>query len=438
MRAGLFTYRQGKRGIVLVLVLWLVIVLSLIAYSLLFQVTMETSMTSARKKYLKAEALARSGVARAVIDLKNDILFDNAEEGKRFDAEGDVWARPEEGKNEFNIADEEFSGDERDGYFSVRVYDEEGLFNLNRFSHSNKAILQKMIEKIGYEEEDAKLVATSIIDWRDYDQHSGLPDSPSPKEGIAYAVMKGEAEGTEDDPDEVNPMRFRNEDYLTVDELLEVFGVTPDLYFGPGTPEAQYYNKLFGNEEGARTDRFQIDGNDRYRDDDEPILGLRDYFTVYGNGVLNLNTAPEHVLDALAEATGFADEGFGERVLKIRRGGRDDDFDNDDAFKDMTEVMAQGEIAGVVSAGRALYPMGVASTTFRIVSYGVVGEVKCRMEVLVSRELLRLQRDEDFEYTDRAEERRERFEGRFERRENTENERLVNYPYVRIIQAVKD
>jgi type II secretory pathway component PulK len=434
----LLGHNRRRRGVILVLVLWMVIILSLIAYSLLFQVTMETSMTSARKKQVKAEALARGGAAKAVIDLKNDLIFDFAEEAKPFDAEGDVWARPEEEKDEFNLADEIFRGDEESGYFSVRVYDEDRRINLNRIGHSNRMLLEKIIEKIGYNEDDAKLVATAIVDWRDSDSQSGIASSPSPDEGIAYAVYRGEDNDTEDDPEEVEPIVLRNEDYLTVDELLEVYGVTPDLYFGPGTPEAEHYNRMIGISEGRRGERFRMENNDRRRRDDEPILGLRDYFTVYGNGVLNINTAEEHVLDILADASGAGDEGFGERVLKIRRGGRSEDFDNDDAFEDMTELMAQGEVAGVVAAARALYPIGVQANTFRIVSYGVVGDVKSRVELLVHRQMIRLTRDESFEFTDRAEERRDFYEGRYDRRQDERNEQIVNYPFVRVIQALKD
>jgi type II secretory pathway component PulK len=429
--------RKRQRGIVLVLVLWMVVVLSLIAYSLLFQVTTESSMTAARKKHLKAEALARAGVARAIVDLRNDIIFDHAEEAKRFDAEGDPWARPEEDKDEFALADEIFAGDERDGYFSVRVYDEDGLFNINRISHSNRQILQTIMEKIGYSEEDAVLAAAAIVDWRDSDMQVGLADSPHTDEGIAYAILKGEDTGGETDPERVEPIVLRNEDFLTLDELLEVYGVTPDLYFGPGTAEAKYYNQQLGIEETRRRDRFHVE-EPRRRRGDPPPLGLRDYLTVHGSGILNINTAPAHVLDALAVASGAGDEGFGERVLRLRRGGRENNITNSNAFEDFTEVMANAEVQGVVGVARALYPIGVQSTTFRIVSFGVVEEVRARKEVLVFREMARLNRDEAFEYSDRVSSRLERNRDRFRRRENNQNEEVINHPYVRIVQAIRD
>jgi type II secretory pathway component PulK len=424
---------QGRqRGVVLVLVLWVVVILSLIAYSLLFQSASETTMTSQRKKYLQAEALARSGLAKAIVDLRNDMIFDTAESEnpQRFDAEGDVWARPEEGKIDA-FPDDRGEGDPETGMFNVRVYDEQGYLNINRFNPQSMIILQKIAEKIGYEEEDAKLVAAAIVDWRDFDTVPAHTEASTNQEGIAYAVLRGEDEGGETDPDAVTKVVLRNEDLLTVDELLEVYGVTPELYFGPGSPEAEYYKTLLPERVG---ERFQIEEK-RRRSDDEPILGLRDFFTVYGDGTLNINSAPEHVLAAFAEGGGNSDgDAWGERVVKIRRSNQDEDIDNGSAFKDMGAVSANAEVGGVVSVSQALYPVGVTSSVFRIVSVGEIGGVRCRIVAIVHRNLANLTRDESFEVTDRMEERRERNSARTERRTDVNDERVVRYPAVRIIQ----
>jgi type II secretory pathway component PulK len=422
---------RRDRAIILVLVLWIIVILSLMAYSLLFQISSETSITSARKKQLKAEALARAGIAKAIVDLRNDILFDYVEGEKVFDGEGDLWARPEEGKTEVVL------GDEKDGYYSVRVFDEESLINLNRITPANMMVLQKILEKIGYSEEDAKLAAAIVVDWRDGDFVPTLPNSPSNDEGKAYAIMKAEDEGGPSREEDIQPLVMRNEDFLTVDELLEVYGITPQLYFGPDSAEAEYFEKEMGDRY-AYGDLFQLEEK-RRRKGDEPLPGLREYFTIYGSGVLNINTAPAHVLAALAEASGQSDgENFAERVLRTRRGGKDDDIDNDGAFKDTTELLANAEIQSVVVAGGNLLNIGVSSTTFRIVSEGVVGDVKCRMEVLAARALTPFNRDDSFESIDRAQEQRDQQSGRWKRREDSKNSQSVKYPYVRIFQAYQD
>lgn len=427
---------RQDRAVILVLVLWIVVILSLMAYSMLYQVSSEMSITSARKKQLQAEALARAGIAKAVVDLRNDLLFDNVEGEKNFDAEGDIWARPEEGKLEAYI------GDDKTGYFDVRVYDEDGLFNLNRMGGANIMLLQKIIERIGYTEEDAKTVACAIIDWRDGDFIPVLPNAPSNDEGKAYAMMQNEYDRTRLNEDEITPIIFRNEDYISVEELLEVYGVTPELYFGPQSPEAEYFRQQMPDRFQYGDEHFVIDERElrrRRRRDDEPEPGLRDYFTVYGAGVLNLNTAPEHVLAAFAEAAGNTDgDGWAERVIRERRGGKEENLDNDKAFKDSTELQANADVQGVVATGGALLQVGVNSSVFRIVSEGTVGDVKVRIVALAVRALTPLTRDESFEEIDRRGERRKEESERWKRREKSSDSTTIKYPFVRIVKVFEE
>ena len=421
----------GRRGIVLVLVLWVVVLLSLIGYSLLLQVSVDASVTTARKRQLEAEMLARAGVAKAIVDLRNDLLFDYADESKVFDGEGDVWARPEEGKDRVSL-----SNDRNAGYYSVRVIDEQGLINLNYLTRTSLPLVAKILEELGMEEEDAKIVAAAILDWRDPDYIPSLENAPSNEEGIAYAVIKAEdEEAGVADVDEVEPLVFRNEDYLTVDELLEVFGVSPAFFFGPHTPEAEYYAQFFDAPVG---ERFLSQLEEPLTYDTDRAYGLRDYFTVHGTGQLNVNAIPFHVLVAMGGMAGGDGEAFADRVLKNRRGGNDEDIDNSGAYKDGTDLAKDVEVAGVLNAVQGMgLPMDVKSTTFRIISTGVVGDVRSTMEVLVYREMRRMVRDETFEARERAEERRERNSGRYERRQDRADESIVRYPFLRVIQTYK-
>jgi type II secretory pathway component PulK len=422
---------RARRGIVLVLVLWVVVLMSLIGYSLLLQVSVDASVTTSRKRQLEAEMLARAGVARAIVDLRNDLLFDYANEAKVFDGEGDVWARPEEGKDRVSLAN-----DRNAGYYSVRVIDEQGLINLNFLTRSSLPLVAKILEELGMEEEDAKIVAAAILDWRDPDYIPSLENAASNDEGIAYAVIKAEDEQAGvADVDEVEPLVFRNEDYLTVDELLEVFGVSPAIFFGPHTPEAEYYSQFFDAPAG---ERFLSQLEEPLTYDTGRSYGLRDYFTVHGTGQLNINSIPFHVLVAMGKMAGGDGEAFAERVLKNRRGGKDRDIDNSGAYKDGTDLARDVEVAGVLNAVQGMgLPIDVKSTTFRIVSTGVVGDVRSTLEVLVYREMRRMVRDETFEARERAAERRERNSGRYERRQDRADESIVRYPYVRVIQTYK-
>lgn len=427
-RSLMRSHRRGERGVVLVLVLWIAIILSLISYSVLFQVAVESSITSSRKKYLEAEALARAGVAKAIVDLRNDLIFDHAEEATIFDAEGDVWARPEEDKTEVQLSRHS------EGYFTVRVYDEEGLINLNRINQANMVVLQKIMEEFGYPEEDAQIAAAAIVDWRDGDYIPVLPNAPHSDEGMAYAMIQYEDENRGRAREElVDPLVFRNEDFLTVDELLEVFGISPRLYFGPGTREAYQYEEYFGEPGG---ERFRIDDDTPYTYDGETYLGLRDYLTVHGRGTININTAPFHVLAALGRAVDQDGESFADRVISNRRGNRERNIDNENAYKDGTVLAADVEVSAVVNALRSLgLNVDVRSNTFRIISTGVVGDVRYVKEVLVVRQYRQFVRDDTFEARERAAERRALNSGRIGRREDRNEDTIIRYPFVRIIQV---
>ncbi len=423
--------KRADRAIVLVLVLWIVMILTMMAYSLLFQVSLQASMTGTRKKMLQAEALSRAGIAKAIVDLRNDMLFDSSdEEGRIFDAEGDIWARPEEGKDEVYLSRD---GEDKNQYFSVRVFDEEGLFNINSFRGTNMILLQEILKELGLEEKDAEIVACAIIDWADTDDLPTLPNAPFNEEGIAYSILKGEATDGEVDPEEVEPLKFRNEAYVSIAELLEVYGVTPELYFGPDTEEAQYYRDRYPNRWNFD---MELDPPRRSRAREEAPLGLRDYFTVFGAGRLNMNTAPPHVLSAFARAAGQPDgESFAENVIRARRGGASDrNIDNDNAFKSDQDLLSR-EFGGVISVGQNLYSVGVESSFFQIISEGHSGEIIVRLEATVARNMANLQREEDFEAIDRARERKDRNSGRWERRQNQDNELLVRYPMITVIQT---
>ncbi|MGF1573309.1 MAG: general secretion pathway protein GspK [Sumerlaeia bacterium] len=415
---------QHKRGIMLILVLWIVTILSLLMYSLLFTLTLETRITSVRKRSQQAEGIARAGIAKGFVDLRNDLIADySGDEIQPFDAEGDFWADPDEGK-----LDEEFG----DGFYNVEIIDNDRFFSLRSISPTNRILLEKIIEEIGYNEEDAKITASAIIDFADADDRPVL-DSATGTEGVAYGILMAEDAGERVREDDVVEAVFPNEPYITVETLLEVYGVTPELYFGPGTPEAAYYRKAMGMEESRRkrrSDRFQIE--DRRRDAEE-IFGLKDYFTVESSGSLNLNTAPKHVLTALFIAAGRDDgDRAAEDVIRFRRGGKSRRIDNSSAFKSMEDFAKSGTLASFLNPMQALHPITVRSTSFNVRSTGTIYGVNKTLEVIVTRELTQVQRVEDFEYLDRARDRRERFREQRERWEDKDNEQLLRIPSIYI------
>lgn len=415
---------RGKRGIMLVLVLWMTAILSMMSYSVLYQVTIEMRLGSVRNRALQSEMLARAGLAKAFADLRNDLIFDRHEEREGnpvFDSLADVWADPNQDKMDVELGD---------GMFNVEVYDAESRFNLNNFRGPNRILLEEIIQKIGYSEEDAELVASAIIDYMDSNETPTVERAEG-TEGEFYGRLMAEDRGLSTRRDEFDLAIFPNEPYLTIDALMEVYGVTPDLFFGPGTPEAEYYNRMLGERWGGR---FEMDRRRRTRSSDV-IVGLRDFFTLDGSGQLNVNTAPPHVLEVLFAAAGDTSaERKVDSLVRRRPGGRPGRRRIDDAFKTIQDFQNASEVGGLIGAMQALHPLTVRSTVFTVRSTGKVGSVTRTLEATVTRDLNAVQVDDNFEARDRARNRTRIREERRARWEDPDNANIVNMPNLRIIR----
>ncbi|MBI3602314.1 MAG: general secretion pathway protein GspK [Candidatus Omnitrophica bacterium] len=135
------------------------------------------------------------------------------------------------------------------------VVDEERKINLNT---TNTIILQRLIERVlVVKPDEAKELAQAILDWRHYGQSQVKGFfSDEYYENLEYPYAKKDA------------------DYETLDELLLVKGMTKDKY-----------------------------------------EKLMDDVTIYGQGKVNINTAPAQVLYALGLQDALID-----KILEVRRG----------------------------------------------------------------------------------------------------------------------
>jgi general secretion pathway protein K len=130
---------------------------------------------------------------------------------------------------------------------SYRITDETARINVNRASRD---VLDRLLREIGVEKSARDAIVDSIQDWRDPNEEHRL-------NGAESDYYKGLAV----------PYRSKNGDFDSVDELLQVQGVTREILYG--RPE---------------------------------VPGIADHLTVWGTGAVNVNTASALVLRAL----GFA------------------------------------------------------------------------------------------------------------------------------------
>jgi type II secretory pathway component PulK len=138
------------------------------------------------------------------------------------------------------------------GRLSYRLTDESGRLNLNR---ATREVLDRLLEQAGVEKSERDVIVDSIQDWRDPNEEHRLNGA----ESDYYLGLPV-------------PYRSKNADFDSVDELLQVRGVTRELLYGRAeTP------------------------------------GLAEHLTVFGTGAVNVNTASPVVLRALGLAPAEVD-----------------------------------------------------------------------------------------------------------------------------------
>ena len=180
--------RSAKRegGFAQLIVLWALLLLGILAMS--FSFAMRTEALAARNGLDASRAYyqARTGINRAL-----GILSTGAVD---------------------NVLREPLTGEEEDATYETRVISEGGKIDLNFVSEET---LKEALRKGGLSPEEAENVGDAILDWRDEDD---MPRANG-AEGAYYSTLPV-------------PVKPRNGKIASVDELLSVKGVTPDLYMG--------------------------------------------------------------------------------------------------------------------------------------------------------------------------------------------------------------
>jgi type II secretory pathway component PulK len=331
-REPLASFRSRRRAIVLVLTLWVVIVLGLIAASLAFEVQVGSKLALVHREQFLAYNLAKSAIAAGMTHLQNDLLIQQAENpNQTYDAISDVWAQPERKEKDIEV---EVDKDHPERTYEVDVSDEEGKLPINNVSPK---IFKAMLEYYGYEPPDSDEVAAALVDYRDQDDMAA--NAPGEKENEHYSAGLGQRIERDMDP---NALLYRcsNEAFLTCEQLLDVYGIMPEIYYGYD-PADKAERDLRARDAVAqgRTLRAR-----RERKKKNLALPLKDIITVHTTGKVNLNTAPVEVLAILLYAgSNFASldaaQTAAENIADFRGDGKKIGRpDPDNAFKSLADV----------------------------------------------------------------------------------------------------
>lgn len=255
------TGRPRRSGYALLAVLIVVVVLSLAAYRFADAMNAQYQVAARTTDAAQARAFAASGVHLAAGMLSDPTTVANELGGNPTDspAFAGVPVGPQNGPRGggrvslFNVADTYTATGE--GRYAVRTgaADEAGKLNLNAFIQldPNGQVLHDALMKLPNMTEE---VADAIVDWIDADD----TERANGAESGYYSASP-------------QPYRAKNGPLSSLDELLLVRGVTPQL--------------LYGNDRNrnGRLDPGEEDGNEFNR-------GWSEFLTVYGRE-LNADTA---------------------------------------------------------------------------------------------------------------------------------------------------
>ncbi len=236
------TLKNKKGGVALILVVSILVILIAIVGEFSYSMRTELNIMRNFKEEEGAYQLARAGIERAKIEIlsANDSTY-------LYLNEDGILVFGEEDENPLR---EDKIGS---GTFSYTITDEDGKLNINSASIPQ---LRYVIKKTGVDMNDADTIVDSIIDWRDTNDFHML-------------------NGAEEDYYQSLAMPYSCKDapFDIIDELLLVKGVTHEIFFGSDGEEERKYE------------------------------GIEQYLTPWGSGKINVNTAPEIVLETVFGST---------------------------------------------------------------------------------------------------------------------------------------
>ncbi len=285
---------NNEKGVVLLIVLWVLLVLSLIAWGLGRRSSLEVSVLETYRGKLRSYAAARAGLNR-MLDLlqkspsTRDSLYLSGVTIDAAKTPADVFAHMDTGHNTFAMVAwraKNYSTGDNNTPLEYGLRDEGGRLNLNAIGIVNYPILSALLQLQGLSQPDADKLAMAIINY------SGINSAASNNNTFMNL-----------DQSRLKP---KNKRYENVLELLEVDGMTQKIF-------------------------------DKIKDD----------VTVYGNSQtglwINTDTANNDVIQALANASARVNsattaQGIIDQAYGIRDGADGQSFTADDGTASIAMV----------------------------------------------------------------------------------------------------
>ncbi len=276
--------KPRTQSFALIVALLAIFVLSAFAAQLWYSMQVDMKLAGQSQAEPQLLWLGRSGVelARYVLAQEANIP------GEPYDSLNQLWAGGPGGLGESNSVLNSISLDHYqigDGWVSLKIIDLERYANINT---ATPQFLNQALTTMGVDANDLPTVSDSILDWI---QPGDNPRLSGAKNQYYLSL----------DP----PYYCKEAPMDDISELLLVKGVTPAMYNGGQETAGSGLNsaaKKLGLTGGAPTVTYPF--------------GLKDVFTPFSDGKININTADANVLQLIPGV----DETTAEAIIKTRGG----------------------------------------------------------------------------------------------------------------------
>lgn len=340
--------RRDESGVALVLALLFVVLLTALVVDFAYEIQVDASLVESFTSDTEAYMAAKSGIATSLGTLAADLFFADEEvaatDADYYDSLDEPWA------------DDPPIVPLNDAVVTATITDEYAKINLNAMivnanGTGNATEFRQVVDAVRYIFElramDTNPVG-AIIDWLDTD------DDVHPEAGAENSYY--EALET--------PYRCKNGPMDSIEELLLIPGITPEVYYG---------------------------------EDDSGQPALPELFTVHGDveGRVNVNTAQPLVLEAIFAAEGRAADPAGQADAVIQQREEYGPFTSESELQAFDlypppppepNQQDQNQNQPVPADPQDPVMVTVASEVFRIVSDGQSGEASVRIEAYVWRD----------------------------------------------------
>ncbi len=193
-----------RRGIALIMVLWVLAVLMVIVLSFSYMTRTESLAAISFKDGVEKKFLAEAGIEKAAMEIIYRRMHPNVQTNT-------------EGVETWRVDGTPYTVNAGGGHYTVSVTDEAGKININTLTDASGILVKNLLMNGGVEETEADTIVDSILDWKDPDDLVRLNGA----ESDYYMSLP-------------NPYKAKNANFDTLEELLLVKGMTPEILYGNG------------------------------------------------------------------------------------------------------------------------------------------------------------------------------------------------------------